>query len=118
MKKIIFTLVLFLVPSIILANEISNIDMNIYVDNNGTAHVTEEWTAELNEGTEGYKPYYGLGESEISNFKVSMNGTEYTYNSNYNINASFDEKKYTNGFNYVNDGVELCFGITKYGKNT
>ena len=118
MKKIIFTLVLFLVPSIILANEISNIDMNIYVDNNGTAHVTEEWTAELNEGTEGYKPYYGLGESKISNFKVSMNGTEYTYNSNYNINASFDEKKYTNGFNYVNDGVELCFGITKYGKNT
>ena len=118
MKKIIFTLVLFLVPSIILANEISNIDMNIYVDNNGTAHVTEEWTAELNEGTEGYKPYYGLGESKISNFKVSMNGKEYTYNSNYNINASFDEKKYTNGFNYVNDGVELCFGITKYGKNT
>ena len=39
MKKILFTLVLFLVPSIILANEISNIDMNIYVDNNGTAHV-------------------------------------------------------------------------------
>lgn len=37
MKKIIFTLVLFLVPSIILANEIYNIDMNIYVDNNGTA---------------------------------------------------------------------------------
>ena len=27
MKKIIFTLVLFLVPSIILANEINNIDM-------------------------------------------------------------------------------------------
>lgn len=118
MKKIIFTLVLFLVPSIILANEISNIDMNIYVDNNGTAHVTEEWTTELNEGTEGYKPYYNLGESEISNFKVSMNGKEYTYNSDYDVNASFDEKKYTNGFNYVNDGVELCFGITKYGKNT
>ena len=118
MKKIIFTLVLFLVPSIILANEINNIDMKIYVDNNGTAHVTEEWTTELNEGTEGYKPYYNLGESKISNFKVSMNGKEYTYNSDYDVNASFDEKKYTNGFNYVNDGVELCFGITKYGKNT
>lgn len=118
MKKIIFTLVLFLVPSIILANEISNINMSIYVDNNGTAHVTEEWTAKLNEGTEGYKPYYNLGESEISNFKVSMNGKEYTYKSDYDINASFNEKKYKNGFNYVNDGVELCFGITKYGKNT
>lgn len=118
MKKIIFTLVLFLVPSIILANEISNIDMNIYVDNNGTAHVTEEWTTKLNEGTEGYKPYYNLGESEISNFKVSMNGKEYTYNSDYNINDSFSEKKYKNGFHYIDNGVELCFGITEYGKNT
>ena len=54
MKKIIFTLVLFLVPSIILANEINNIDMEIYVDNNGTAHVTEEWTTNLTQGTEGY----------------------------------------------------------------
>lgn len=118
MKKIIFTLVLFLVPSIILANEIYNIDMNIYVDNNGTAHVTEEWTTNLIQGTEGYKPYYNLGESKISNFKVSMNGKEYTYNSDYDINASFNEKKYKNGFHYINNGVELCFGITNYGKNT
>ena len=118
MKKIIFTLVLFLVPSIILANEINNIDMKIYVDNNGTAHVTEEWTTKLNEGTEGYKPYYNLGESKISNFKVSMNGKEYTYKSDYDINASFNEKKYKNGFHYIDNGVELCFGITNYGKNT
>ena len=118
MKKIIFTLVLFLVPSIILANEINNIDMKIYVDNNGTAHVTEEWTTKLNEGTEGYKPYYNLGKSKISNFKVSMNGKEYTYNSDYDINASFNEKKYKNGFHYIDNGVELCFGITNYGKNT
>lgn len=118
MKKIIFTLVLFLVPSIILANEISNIDINIYVDNNGTAHVTEEWATNLIQGTEGYKPYYNLGESKISNFKVSINGKEYTYKSDYDINASFNEKKYKNGFHYIDNGVELCFGITNYGKNT
>lgn len=118
MKKIIFTLILFLVPSIILANEINNIDMKIYVDNNGTAHVTEEWTTNLIQGTEGYKPYYNLGESKISNFKVSMNGKEYTYNPDYNINDSFNEKKYKNGFHYIDNGVELCFGITNYGKNT
>ena len=92
--------------------------MKIYVDNNGTAHVTEEWTTNLIQGTEGYKPYYNLGESKISNFKVSMNGKEYTYNSDYDINASFNEKKYKNGFHYIDNGVELCFGITNYGKNT
>lgn len=117
MKKIIFTLVLFLVPSIILANEISNIDINIYVDNNGTAHVTEAWTTNLVEGTELYKPYYNLGNSEISNFKASINGKEYTYDDNYNVNASFDAKKYKNGFNYISNGIELCFGLSEYGNN-
>ena len=77
MKKIIFLIVLLLIPNIILANEIYNIDMNIYVDNNGTAHVIEEWQTNLNEGTEGYKPYYNLGTSEITNFKVKINGEDY-----------------------------------------
>ena len=118
MKKILFTLVLFLIPNIILANEIFNIDMNIYVDNTGTAHVTEVWKTKLNEGTEGYKPYYNLGTSQISNFKVKLNDKEYTFNNYYNINDSFNEKKYHNGFNYIDNGVELCFGISEYGNNT
>ena len=79
MKKIIFLIVLLLIPNIILANEIYNIDMNIYVDNNGTAHVIEEWQTNLNEGTEGYKPYYNLGTSEITNFKVKINGEDFTF---------------------------------------
>lgn len=116
MKKILFTLML-LIPSVILANSIDSINMDIYVDNNGTAHITEEWVTYLNEGTEGYKPYYNLGTSEISNFKVSMNNVPYTFNSNYNVNDSFDKKKYTNGFNYIDNGVELCFGISEYGSN-
>ena len=116
MKKILFTLML-LIPSVILANSIDSINMDIYVDNNGTAHITEEWVTYLNEGTEGYKPYYNLGSSEISNFKVSMNNVPYTFNSNYNVNDSFDKKKYINGFNYIDNGVELCFGISEYGSN-
>ena len=44
-------LILF-IPNMVLANSISNIDMNIYVDDSGTAHVTEEWTANLYEGTD------------------------------------------------------------------
>ena len=118
MKKIIFTLVLMLIPSIILANEISNIDMDIYVDNEGVAHVTEKWDTSLYEGTEGYKPYYNLGESSIENFRVSLGGVTYTFDDYYNINASFEEKAYHNGFHYINNGIELCFGISKYGNNT
>lgn len=110
--------IILLIPTIVSANEIKNIDIDIYVDNIGTAHVTEIWDTYLDEGTEGYKPYYNLGSSEISNFKVKLNDKEYTFNDNYNINASFDSKKYTNGFHYIDNGVELCFGISKYGNNT
>lgn len=119
MKKyflFIFGILLF-IPSVVLGNEINNIDMSIYIDNNGTAHVTEVWDTSLNSGTEGYKPYYNLGTSEISNFKVSLDDKEFAYNDNYNVNDTFEEKKYTNGFNYIDNGVELCFGISKYGTN-
>ena len=118
MKKIIFTLVLMLIPSIILANEISNIDMDIYVDNEGVAHVTEKWDTSLYEGTEGYKPYYNLGESSIENFRASLGEVTYTFDDYYNIHASFEEKAYHNGFHYIDNGIELCFGISKYGDNT
>lgn len=116
MKKIIFTLVLFLLPSIILANEIKNIDMDIYVDNNGTAHVTEKWTVKAKNNTEFYKQYKNLNESSITNYKVNMNGKNFEL-VDWNINASFEEKAYKYGYNYIYDGVELCFGISNYGNN-
>ena len=80
MKKINLLIlgIILLVPSIAMANSIKNINMDIYVDSVGTAHVTEAWDTYLDEGTEGYKPYYNLGNSEISNFKVKLNNKEYT----------------------------------------
>ncbi|MGM9882323.1 MAG: DUF2207 family protein [Bacilli bacterium] len=120
MRKIYIFLieVLILVPKIVFANSINSIDMDIYIDNSGTAHVTEVWDAYLDTGTEGYKPYYNLRESVISNFKVYLNDSMYSYVDSWNINGSFDDKKYKNGFNYIDDGIELCFGISEYGRNT
>ena len=65
MKKVsyiflwIFTFLLSI--NIAHANDIKKITMDIYVDNMGNAHIKEEWTATLDTGTEGYKPYYNLG---------------------------------------------------------
>ena len=84
MKKVIKIIslisILFLFPLVVKANTINKIDMDIYVDKNGTAHVTETWSANLTQGTEGYKPYYNLGNANITNFRVSENGRTYTYN--------------------------------------
>ena len=119
MKKI-FNFMLFLglllfFPIIAKANSIDKIDMDIYIDKSGTAHVTEVWSANLNEGTEGYKPYYNLGEAKITNFKVSEDNKEYTFNNSWNTKESFSNKAYKNGINHVKNGLELCWGISKYG---
>lgn len=119
MKKIfkgLFAFVLLLTfPLVVKANSISSIDMDIYVDESGTAHVTETWSANLNQGSEGYKPYYNLGNAKITNFKVNENGKEYVYEDHWDTNNSFKEKAYKNGINYISDGLELCWGISEYG---
>ncbi len=111
----IILLILLLIPISVRANSISNIDMDIYLDNNGTAHITEVWSVNLNEGTEGYKPYYNLGNAKITNFKVKENNKTYEYNDYWNTNADFKSKAYKNGINYISDGIELCWGISSYG---
>lgn len=114
--RLVFILfLLFAFPIVVKANSISKIDMNIYLDNNGTAHVTETWSANLSTGTEGYKPYYNLGNARISNYKASIDDKEYTYDDYWNTNASFNDKAYKNGINYISNGLELCWGISEYG---
>lgn len=121
MKKIfgfIITVSLMLIlPITVKANSISNIDMSIYVDNNGTGHVTEVWNTSYSSDTELYKSFTNLGDMKISNFKVSDLTREYTYLDDWDINESFDYKAYKNGYNYTDEGLEICWGISKYGDN-
>lgn len=118
-KYIFFLLIAIFSVSIVYAKQdIKKITMDIYIDKNGDAHITEKWTANITEGTEGYKAYYYLGNSEILNFQVSMNNSTFVTVSDWDVEASFNEKAYKAGYNYDNGGVELCFGISKYGLNT
>ena len=115
LKTLILGILIFIFPIIVKANSISNINMDIYVDKNGTAHITETWTANLNSGTEGYKPYYNLGNARITNFSVSENGKTYSTLSSWNTSGTFSSKAYKSGINYISDGLELCWGISSYG---
>lgn len=125
MKKIVkFFLLLIFIFAIscfghsVEANSIKSISMDIYVDKNGNAKVTEVWNCDTNQGTEVYHPYYNLGKSEIQNFSVSEGSNSYSVLSSWHTSASFSEKAYKCGINYIEDGVELCWGISKYGKHT
>ncbi len=118
MKKILLLISLFLFPfSTIFADSINSIKMDIYVDPNGDANITEIWDVDINSGTEGYKPYYNIGNSEITDFTVTKNTREYTFESVWDIDASFQDKSYKNGINRIQNGVELCWGISNYGNN-
>lgn len=121
MKKILkigfLCLTFFLVIHGVKAESIDSIDMSIYVDSNGDAHVTETWVATPTEKTEYYHAFYNIGNSEIKDLQVKDQSTEYSL-MNWNVNASFEEKSYHYGYNYTNNGVELCFGKSSYGNNT
>lgn len=100
------------------ANSISSIDMDIYVDNNGNAEVTEVWNCDSTSQTEWYRSYYNLENSKITNLRVSDNTQTYTTLSTWDVEGSFSEKAYKCGLNKVNNGVEICWGKSEYGKNT
>lgn len=100
------------------ANQIASIIIDVFIEDDGDALFTETWDAELLSGTEGFRPYTNLGKSEISNFSVSdSNGNVYTEAKPWNVSGTFADKAYKYGINPISDGVELCWGISKYGNN-
>ena len=121
MKKILkvclFVVALFSFSKV-KANTISNITMDIYLDNEGTAHVTEKWNATLDQGTEGYKGYANLGNARITNFNLKDGFKQYESIGSWNVYASFDDKAYKSGINNTSNGVELCWGISSYGTHS
>ena len=120
MKKYIWLfIVLFLFPIYgVKANSVSSINMDIYLDNDGNANVTETWVASVSQGTEGYHPYYNLGEAKLTNLEVSMDGREFE-TVDWDINRSFSEKSYKAGIYYAGNGeYDLCYGISEYGTHT
>ena len=121
MKRIILFIVMFLgIINVYAKDSITDMNINIYITENGSAKIVEKWNASLsgaNSYTEGYKQYFNLGNSEILDYKVSMNGEKFTTVDNWNIDGSFNDKAYKAGIHYTDSGDELCFGITKYGNN-
>ena len=99
------------------ADKTYSIDVTMTLDSKGNARVVEKWDFKATDGTEIYKPIGELGNSKITNFKASMDGTEFTFEPNWDIDASLSKKAYKNGINYTDDGIELCVGKTEYGRH-
>ncbi|MEG2396343.1 MAG: DUF2207 domain-containing protein [Oscillospiraceae bacterium] len=99
-------------------NNVSNIDIDVALNNDGSAVITQKWSGDFKEGTECYIPMQNLGSIEIKDFSVSGKSGKYQNIGKWNVDASFSEKANKCGINKIDGGYELCFGISEYGQNS
>ena len=97
------------------SNNVSDINVDVIINDDGSAYITQTWNCNFTEGTEGYIPIENLGEMTISDFSVSDENGAYTYIDDWDINAGFDEKAGKCGIVETEKGNELCWGISEYG---
>lgn len=118
MKKIIYGIFIFLISSTLVhaSNNIYNIDMDIYLDEQGNANITEVWDVKGSDGSEWYKGYTNMGYIDLANFTVSMDGKELTKKA-WNVKENLSQKKGYYGVNTINNGFELCFGKYDYKRH-
>lgn len=120
MKKkllFIFLMILLILPINVFADTIKKLDMKIYLDNKGNADITEYWYVKASGGSEWYKAMYNLGLSEITDFKVSMDGTDLKQK-DWDVSESMSEKAGYYGIVNNNNGLELCFGKQDFNDHT
>ena len=112
MKKMVLFifLCLFMIPISVRADHMYRVDMKINILQDGTANIEEVWDVKATSGSEWYKTMYDLGNSELSNFVVYMDGNKLSYVDNWDVDASLKMKSMKYGINYTYDGLELCFG--------
>lgn len=118
MKKIIYGMFIFLISSTLVhaSNNIYNIDMDIYLDEQGNANITEVWDVKGSNGSEWYKGYANMGYIDLANFTISMDGKELT-KKEWDVNENLSQKKGYYGVNTINNGFELCFGKYDYKRH-
>lgn len=99
-------------------NHLSNIDVSVVLQKDGSALITQVWQGTFDEKTENYIGIKNIGDSEITDFTVSDQNGKYETLDEWSIDASFDEKARKCGIIRDDSGYELCWGISNYGANT
>lgn len=118
--KTIFIIGLILLPKTSFADEFKSIDMDISIDKDGVANVSETWNIDEDnkDYTERYKLIENLRGLKIEDFSLSANGKDFERIEPWDTDKSFEEKSYKYGMIDRDDEVELCWGISSYTDNT
>lgn len=118
--KSIFIIFLLLLPKTSFADDFKSIDMDIVIDKDGIANVSETWNIDEDnkDYTERYKLIENLRGLKIEDFSLSANGKDFERIEPWDTDKSFEEKSYKYGMIDRDDEVELCWGISSYTDNT
>ena len=102
------------------ANQVERLATDVALEQDGSAHVTQVFSAQTDEGTEFYMDRLTSGGLTYANFAVSDENGPYAAEEadSWDIDASFEEKAGRCGLVNIDGGVELCWGITDYGSHT
>lgn len=121
-KYILVLFIIFIFPMSVEADRIYNLDMDVYLDENGNAEITEKWDVKASSGTEWYKQYMNLENTSVSDLYVYMDDKPLVKKEFWNVDGSLEEKSGYYGINNVNsgiyDGIELCFGKGDMNRHT
>lgn len=96
-------------------NRVSEMEIDVALRRDGSAAVTQVWTADTDSGTEFYLACRDSGYLTIADFSVSDASGAYALLEEWDVDASFEEKAGKCGVHETEDGVELCWGIGEYG---
>lgn len=114
----VFILSLLIFPNAIVfaaPHELNELNINVFIEEDGSAKIREFRKSNLSEGSESYIIINNVGDSEIIDFTVKESYRVYEYEDNWDINASRQEKTFKNGIIYTSTGYELAWGIGEYG---
>lgn len=99
------------------ANRVPDMEIQVVLQSDGSARITQIWTAETEEGTEFYLACRESETQKITDFSASDANGLYELIENWDVEASFEEKAGKCGIVETEEGVELCWGISAYGEN-
>ena len=113
----IFCILLLIPTTAFAANRVPEMEIEVALRPDGSAHITQIWTTDTEEGTEFYLARNDSGYLSITDFAVSDKNGPYTFTENWDVDASFKQKAGKCGIVETYEGVELCWGISEYGEN-
>ena len=116
-KKLFIAFVLiigiFSFNSTVKANEIYSIDTEVEILEDGSGIITQTWNTFVDEGTEFFIPIQYLNHMNLKNVSVSMDGREFEFVDDWDIDKSFEEKAYKYGILETDEGYEISFGMSE-----